>query len=118
MIRKTVGLSSGHLHPHPAQKHKPWFVGKEVFKQSGNLHWRRLQLVFGESGLCLDPNDAASVQTIIAMAEILWLNVIAEWVENEAQHEFMGLRGCRAYQRYLFGRPVPIEQFEALLKQV
>ncbi len=52
VIRKTVGLSSGHLHPHPAQKHKPWFMGKEVFKQSGNLHWRRLQLVFGESGSC------------------------------------------------------------------
>jgi diguanylate cyclase (GGDEF)-like protein/PAS domain S-box-containing protein len=64
-----------------------------------------------------DPNDAAIVQTIIAMAETLKLNVVAEGVETEAQRQFLELSGCVHYQGYLFGRPVPIEQFEALLKQ-
>jgi EAL domain-containing protein (putative c-di-GMP-specific phosphodiesterase class I) len=57
-------------------------------------------------------NDAAIVQTIIAMAETLGLEVIAEGVETEAQHDFLDLRGCHAFQGYLFGKPVPIEQLD------
>jgi diguanylate cyclase (GGDEF)-like protein/PAS domain S-box-containing protein len=64
-----------------------------------------------------DPSDAAIVQTIIAMAETLNLEVIAEGVETEAQRAFLDLRGCRAYQGYLFGRPTTIEQFEVILRQ-
>jgi diguanylate cyclase (GGDEF)-like protein/PAS domain S-box-containing protein len=62
--------------------------------------------------IATDANDAAIVQTIIAMAETLGLEVIAEGVETEAQHDFLDLRGCHAYQGYLFGEPVPIEQFD------
>jgi EAL domain-containing protein (putative c-di-GMP-specific phosphodiesterase class I) len=62
-----------------------------------------------------DPSDAAIVQTIIAMAETLGLKVIAEGVETEAQREFLELRGCHAFQGFLFGKPIPAEQFEALL---
>jgi diguanylate cyclase (GGDEF)-like protein/PAS domain S-box-containing protein len=64
-----------------------------------------------------DPNDAAIVQTIIAMTETLRLNVIAEGVETEAQREFLELRGCRAFQGYLFSKPVPLDEFERLLKR-
>lgn len=64
-----------------------------------------------------DSNDAAIVQTIIAMAELLGLDAIAEGVETEEQREFLELRGCHAYQGYVFGKPVPIEKFEELLKQ-
>lgn len=64
-----------------------------------------------------DPNDAAIVQTIIAMAETLGLNVVAEGVETEVQREFLELRGCTHFQGYLFGKPVPLAQFEELLKQ-
>jgi diguanylate cyclase (GGDEF)-like protein/PAS domain S-box-containing protein len=67
--------------------------------------------------IATDPNDAVIVQTIIVMAEALELNVVAEGVETEAQREFLELRGCTHYQGYLFGRPVPIEEFHALLKQ-
>jgi EAL domain-containing protein (putative c-di-GMP-specific phosphodiesterase class I) len=66
--------------------------------------------------IATDPNDAAIVQTIIAMTEALGLNVIAEGVETEAQHEFLDLRGCHAFQGYLFGKPVPIDQFEGVLR--
>ncbi|HLP99065.1 MAG TPA: EAL domain-containing protein [Sideroxyarcus sp.] len=64
-----------------------------------------------------DPNDAAIVQTIIAMSEVLGLSVIAEGVETEAQREFLELRGCHAFQGYLFGKPVPLEQFEQSLRR-
>ena len=67
--------------------------------------------------IATDSNDAAIVQTIIAMAETLGFDVIAEGVETQAQREFLELRGCRAFQGYLLGRPMPIEQFEALLKK-
>ena len=63
-----------------------------------------------------DPNDAAIVQTIIAMTEALGLNVIAEGVETEAQLEFLDNHGCHAFQGYLFSKPIPIEQFEAMLR--
>jgi EAL domain-containing protein (putative c-di-GMP-specific phosphodiesterase class I) len=62
-----------------------------------------------------DANDAAIVQTIIAMSEVLGLNVIAEGVETDAQCEFLDLRGCHAFQGYLFGRPVPIAEFDKRL---
>ncbi|OGS96716.1 MAG: hypothetical protein A3H31_10240 [Gallionellales bacterium RIFCSPLOWO2_02_FULL_57_47] len=62
-----------------------------------------------------DPNDAAIVQAIIAMTEALGLNVIAEGVETEAQRDFLDKHGCHAFQGYLYGKPVPLEQFEVLL---
>ena len=63
-----------------------------------------------------DPNDAAIVQTIIAMAEVLGLDVIAEGVETETQREFLDLRGCRHFQGYLFGKPMPRAEFEFACK--
>lgn len=64
-----------------------------------------------------DPNDAVMVKTIIDMAHNFRLNVIAEGVETEAQMAMLRQMGCTAYQGYYFGKPVPVEQFEALLKQ-
>lgn len=63
-----------------------------------------------------DPGDATIVGTIIAMTKELGLEVIAEGVETEAQLEFLKLRGCHAFQGYLFGKPVPIAEIEVLLK--
>ena len=64
-----------------------------------------------------DTNDAAIVQTIIAMSDALGLNVIAEGVETEAQCEFLDEHGCHAFQGYLFGKPLPLVQFEASLHE-
>ncbi|KXS32184.1 MAG: Diguanylate cyclase/phosphodiesterase with PAS/PAC sensor(S) [Candidatus Gallionella acididurans] len=64
-----------------------------------------------------DKDDMAIVHTIIAMAQSLDMQVIAEGVETKEQRQLLLNRGCIHYQGYLFGRPVPIEQFEALLKQ-
>ncbi len=58
-------------------------------------------------------SSAAMVaQAIIAMGFGLGLNVIAEGVETREQREFLAAHGCHAYQGYLFGRPVPLEEFE------
>lgn len=59
--------------------------------------------------------DAIIVSAIIGMAGSLGLNVLAEGVETEAQREFLLARGCHAYQGYLFGGPLPLADFEALV---
>ena len=64
-----------------------------------------------------NPNDAAIVRAIIAMAGSLDLKVIAEGVETEAQLRFLGEQGCTAYQGYYFSPAVPQEEFRALLRQ-
>lgn len=66
--------------------------------------------------IAIDSSDRAIVQTIIAMAHSLNLNVIAEGVETEEQRQFLLDTDCTHFQGYLFGKPVPIEQFEAMLK--
>ena len=67
--------------------------------------------------LATDNSDKAIVHTIIAMAQSLNLDVIAEGVETAEQRQFLLGKGCHHYQGYLFGKPVPIEEFDALLKQ-
>jgi diguanylate cyclase (GGDEF)-like protein/PAS domain S-box-containing protein len=59
-----------------------------------------------------DANDAAIARTIIALTETLGLAVIAEGVETAAQRAFLADQGCNAYQGYLFGRAVPVLEFE------
>jgi diguanylate cyclase (GGDEF)-like protein/PAS domain S-box-containing protein len=66
--------------------------------------------------IAADSNDKAIVSTIIAMAHSLDLDVIAEGVETEEQLQFLVNRNCTHYQGHLFGSPIPIERFEALLK--
>jgi len=67
--------------------------------------------------LATDSSDQAIVRTLIAMAHSLNLTVIAEGVETAAQHRLLRDKGCTHYQGYLFGKPVPLEQFEVLLKR-
>lgn len=62
-----------------------------------------------------DRNDAIIAQTIITMAKSLGLDVIAEGVETKAQHEFLNLHHCNAYQGYLFSRPLPLDEFNRLM---
>ena len=58
-----------------------------------------------------DQNDRVIVETIIAMARLMELDVIAEGVEEEYQLNFLKEKGCYQYQGYYFDRPVPADQF-------
>lgn len=58
------------------------------------------------------------VNTIISMAKILSIGVIAEGVETDEQQKILHSNGCFQYQGYLFGKPVPIDQFESLLRLI
>ena len=67
--------------------------------------------------IATDMNDKMIVRTIIIMAQSLNLDVIAEGVETQEQQQFLLNNGGTHFQGYLFGKPEPIEQFDALLKQ-
>ena len=64
----------------------------------------------------VDQNDAVIARTIVGLGITLGLSVIAEGVETEGQRSFLAANGCRAYQGYLFGRPMPAEEFDELFK--
>lgn len=61
-----------------------------------------------------DPNDAAIVLAILAMSHSLGLEVVGEGVETEEQRVFLQRNGCNVLQGYLFGRPMPIDEWSAL----
>jgi EAL domain-containing protein (putative c-di-GMP-specific phosphodiesterase class I) len=63
-----------------------------------------------------DHQDRLIVRTIIAMAESLYLNVIAEGVETQEQQQLLLTEGCKQFQGYLFARPLPIEALETFLR--
>ena len=62
-----------------------------------------------------NPDDAAIVSTIIAMAKTLKLAVIAEGVETQAQLDFLKGQQCETMQGYFFSRPVPAAEINKLL---
>ena len=63
-----------------------------------------------------NPDDAAIVLAIINMAHSLKLDVIAEGVEKDAQLAYLRRHGCDEMQGYYFSRPLPENEFEAMLR--
>ncbi len=49
------------------------------------------------------------------MAHSLGIKVVAEGIETESQRQFLFDAGCDYGQGYLFLKPVPSDEFEALL---
>jgi diguanylate cyclase (GGDEF)-like protein/PAS domain S-box-containing protein len=68
-------------------------------------------------GIATNINDESIVRTIIAMAQSMKMDFIAEGVETEEQRQLLLKIGCTRHQGFLFSKPLPIRQFEALLKQ-
>ena len=67
-------------------------------------------------GITRDASESAIVETIISMGHHLGMDVIAEGVETNEELAFLKAKGCNAYQGFLFSRPVPGQDFEALLR--
>jgi diguanylate cyclase (GGDEF)-like protein/PAS domain S-box-containing protein len=60
-----------------------------------------------------EEGSAAIAQTIISLSQAMGLPVIAEGVETEEQRECLTRMGCHAFQGFLFGRPLPLQEFES-----
>jgi diguanylate cyclase (GGDEF)-like protein/PAS domain S-box-containing protein len=63
-----------------------------------------------------DRDRAELVRGIVSMARSLRMELVAEGVETDAQLAYLSKLGCHAVQGYLFGKPMPQAEFEALLK--
>ena len=62
--------------------------------------------------------DGALVASIITLARMLDVQVVAEGVETDAQAGALRGHGCLLHQGFLYARPMPFEQFERLLERV
>jgi len=54
-----------------------------------------------------DPDDAALVESVLAIAKHMQLNVVAEGVETQEQADFLNARAEVIHQGYLYSKPVP-----------
>jgi diguanylate cyclase (GGDEF)-like protein len=63
-------------------------------------------------------DDASIVQAIVSLAHSLRLKVIAEGVETIAQLDFLKSIGCDQYQGFYFSRPLPVPEFETLMRSL
>lgn len=68
-------------------------------------------------GIPENPDDMAIVSAIIAMADKLGFNVVAEGVETREQYDFLREQGCGFVQGYFLGRPETAETLEARLRE-
>lgn len=68
-------------------------------------------------GIGKDENHMAIIEAIIAMANSLHLDLIAEGVETAEQSAFLRQRGCNAGQGYYYGKPLSAEAFSERLSQ-
>ena len=66
-------------------------------------------------GLSRGGSDAALARTIIALGDTLALRCIAEGVEDDAQRAHLQALGCDYAQGFLFARPLPVAEIDALL---
>ncbi|BAE50722.1 bifunctional diguanylate cyclase/phosphodiesterase [Paramagnetospirillum magneticum] len=65
--------------------------------------------------MTVDSSDRAIAEAIIAMAHRLGMKVVAEGIETEEQYALLAAAGCDFGQGYLFAKPMPVDQFEALV---
>jgi diguanylate cyclase (GGDEF)-like protein/PAS domain S-box-containing protein len=63
-----------------------------------------------------DSNDTAIARTIVALAQSLNLDVIAEGVETEGARDMLVSFGCECHQGYLYSKPAPAETIEQWLR--
>ncbi|MGB2130533.1 MAG: EAL domain-containing protein, partial [Marinobacterium sp.] len=62
-----------------------------------------------------DAEDASIVRAVIALAESLGLEILAEGAETEAQINFLAANRCDRVQGYYYARPMPAEDAQRYL---
>ncbi|MFN8628750.1 MAG: EAL domain-containing protein [Chloroflexota bacterium] len=67
------------------------------------------------SGLGEEPVDRPIVQTVIALAHGLGIDVVAEGIETLAQRDELRSLDCDRGQGYWFARPLPVDELERVL---
>ncbi len=69
------------------------------------------------SKLDQDEEDQAMITTILKMAQIFGLSIVAEGVETEGQWNYLRERECDYFQGSLFSKPLPTEKFEQFYRK-
>lgn len=70
------------------------------------------------SGMTHNPDDAAIVRSVMALAHSMKMEAVAEGVETEEQKTLLGLMGCDFLQGYLFGKPERLAVYGSLTDMV
>jgi diguanylate cyclase (GGDEF)-like protein len=70
------------------------------------------------AGLPTDTDDVMLVKAILAMAQGLDLEVVAEGVENEQQLKFLGNQGCGLAQGFLLAKPMNEDAYSSYLESI
>ena len=63
------------------------------------------------ANLGVDSSDQAMIQTILNMAKIFKLKVVAEGVETQEQLDFLHENSCHIFQGYFFSKPLVHDDF-------
>lgn len=61
------------------------------------------------------PQSAAIVRAVIDLGHGMNMSIVAEGVETPEQLDFLAEEGCDSVQGYLLGKPLPIENYDALV---
>lgn len=69
-------------------------------------------------GIGMDTKDAKIISSIFDLAKNLELDVIAEGVETEEQVNFLNQFNCNQIQGYYYYKPMPVSDFEKVLREV
>ncbi len=64
-----------------------------------------------------DDEDVAITKAVIALAQSLKLDIIAEGVEKKEQKDFLVNNGCENIQGYFYSRPIPVDEMKIYLKK-
>jgi diguanylate cyclase (GGDEF)-like protein len=88
-----------------------------AYLQNLNVNELKLDRVF-VSEISQNSNSRALADAVIQLAHALKLNVVAEGVESDSQHDTLIELGCDHMQGFLFSKPVPMEKLFNLYTQL
>ena len=82
-----------------------------VLKNVSNVYDRSFVMALDQGR-----QGAELLRAIVDLGHSLSMSVIAEGVETDEQRQFLFKNGCGHYQGHLFGKALPIREFDALLR--